>query len=1153
MDNSIRIALTALGASALALVAFADKPLDPKGLGFDPFPDYASLPSRETCPAGGVFAVAPDGSLSIDGKPRYLTATIWYGHTELECREDTPGYVDELKWLYMNMPDYQAMQRLGLDGGGIEAPLAWMKRKYRPGMKDENRDNAQLARCYASGLPMYVDFTAAEWGHGSMWAHDNPLDPKSGVKVAAGAKTGDPGCLPVEAWTKGHHHWMPYSIVEPHGRDVWLTMWREGAKDCIGMTWGKTTGEGKDRKTEQIAMGVKPWCYEFLNEPAPAVFDDGYTQKAFREYLAKSGRSLAEGSVAWKVEYVKFVEGHFASLLSEGAKTIREVDPAARTCFQPCTIRTLGIDLYRANRDLSVICSATGGRGIMEAAMYRGMGDGKPIVDSEMYVGCDKWSIHNAFLDQYQRGFNVSYMFKWSRRPSDWRAVAPVVQTEGRWKGMKLWQMIPEESLKRVGKVSAYNFMCPYKVRTDELVGIRLAKRDILDVNEFFTPRDRGTPRKVAVLFSTPTEHLQQVAGHGSSKMFDQAVTGLELAHLNPDVLFEEQLVDEPHRIERYKVLVTAGTDATYPATCPALRKWVEKKGGVMVCFGEGLQFDEYGEANPKAFPGIATDDRIDSETSVIDFLGTKVNGSAYRNGSPDATWNEIASIGGRPVAWYKKFGLGAVYYVNAKLSSESMARIVKSVGMQLDVKPMCETKDALSGDKPLYDIEVHDARRGNLAAWIVTSRSLSPSVVKFRPAKSVPAMVRVWNELDDREVAGKDPRFRDVIARRQPLQADKDGNYILKLDPGRAVLLVGGSAAELKARYPEASDAKWLPGLTAAQALADGRKAIEEERARRLAAKPAFAVEPNRTRQLDLAKFANARFSENEKQIGEAPEWNLGTYDGVPMNIIRYDQNSYKDCVVIKAGQKVADVAVDQRAGALYFLQCGQSQILVKYGDGTVVKASGAPEKKGLAVWQWKNPNPEKNIVSVSVAPSAKALLLAAITAEKPAAKVYSVDANGGLRSLGGSKGVMQNVKDGVWNIILDDTAASWCTSTCDFKQAIPVEGGKYARMVFEVNRLPDQWGNYHDHATPQFKLNGRDESGKLVFGNWQVARHPGGSWFYRADNDPETWQTAYIDMKGFCPAHFKRVQSIALQFQQMPAEHSGLAIRNIRFEESD
>ena len=36
-----------------------------------------------------------------------------------------------------------------------------------------------------------------------------------------------------------------------------------------------------------------------------------------------------------------------------------------------------------------------------------------------MYVGTTSNSIRSTFIQQYMRGLNVSYMFKWSRRPGD--------------------------------------------------------------------------------------------------------------------------------------------------------------------------------------------------------------------------------------------------------------------------------------------------------------------------------------------------------------------------------------------------------------------------------------------------------------------------------------------------------------------------------------------------------------------------------------------------------------------------------------------------------------------------------------------------------------------------------------------------------------
>ena len=71
----------------------------------DPFEPLASIQKEELLPKGAGFAVARDGSLVVDGKPRYLPGVIWY---------DPPGWgtnrneddFGPLQWLYNRMPDY---------------------------------------------------------------------------------------------------------------------------------------------------------------------------------------------------------------------------------------------------------------------------------------------------------------------------------------------------------------------------------------------------------------------------------------------------------------------------------------------------------------------------------------------------------------------------------------------------------------------------------------------------------------------------------------------------------------------------------------------------------------------------------------------------------------------------------------------------------------------------------------------------------------------------------------------------------------------------------------------------------------------------------------------------------------------------------------
>lgn len=1007
----------ALSAVLAAAVAPADEYLDPKGLGFDPFVPFDALPKDELYPQDAAFSVSKEGHLLVNGQPHYFPATIWYGATELECNEDTPGYVPELKWLYQDMPGYDNLQRLGLDGIGYEAPMEWML-KLNPKQRMRRRDDKKYAAAIASTLPVYVDFTAANWGHGCLSCNEKARAP-------------------------GGHHFMPYSILTDEGRKVWLTMWEEGA-----------------RLTREI--GWKPWCYELMNEPACS--EEGRVDQSLKG-----------------ADRIKAIEEKFASLLAEGQEAIRRVDPNALACFQPTTMRTRGIDLYTANKPLGVVCAPTGGHGgAVEAHLLRALADGKPIVDSEMYVGCSTNSIRQSFLDQYQRGYNVSYMFKWSRRPSDWRAAHEVVETEGKWKGTKFWRMWPEESLKKVGKVSAYNFLCPYKVNTDQLLGIRLAKREIQDVNEFFTPRDRGVPRKVAVLFSQTNERHAFANGGGNHRLFDALVQALEYAHLPIDVIFEPQ-INETDRLNRYDVLTFAGIAAMDPVTRSRIDEWAAK-GGSLVEFKE-------------------------------------------------------------------------------KVATSEMVSAVLAAAAKKGVNPCCEMLDAIKDDgSAAASIEVTPARRGKLDAYMITSRAPTLPVVRFKPAPlpggaKKPILVRLFTRPDDKSVAGADPRVRNLVSHRQPLKPDADGYYTLVLSGG-SHFYVYGDVSDVLAKYPRSSDAVWDQGLTAEKSLELGKAEIARERAERVARQPVFDVDPNRMVFVRLNEFANV-----QNPDFKIP-WGVTDWRGMRFDFIRFDQNQFKD--VIKVEKPVKGIAVDSRAAFLYFAHTAAPVYRVVYDDKTSVEvdAKSGQEVVGwkdgeghkYMIRQWPNPKPEKKIASVEIAPRrGTTSYVAAITVQKPEPKVVEFPKIG--RS-GGGKGVHASYDEATrtWNVALDETAGSWCCGNADLAEGIPVEPGKYTRLYFEMNRLPDADGNYHDHATPQLKLNGRDENGKLAFGGWRVPMYKRGGWAYRADNDPETWETVWIGIdKGTVPEHFRKIISIAVQFQMMPAEHSGLAFRNFRLEEAE
>jgi hypothetical protein len=501
----------------------------------------------------------------------------------------------------------------------------------------------------------------------------------------------------------------------------------------------------------------------------------------------------------------------------------------------------------------------------------------------------------------------------------------------------------------------------------------------------------------------------------------------------------------------------------------------------------------------------------------------------------------------------------GSLVEFKEKVPTADMVSQVLAAAAKKGVKPCCEMLDAIKDDgTPANSIEVTPARRGKLDAYMITSRAPTLPVVRFKPAPLAgakkPVLVRLSTRPGTEAVEGADPRVRNLVTHRQPLRPDANGYYTLVLNGG-SHFYVYGDTADVLAKYPRTKDVVWDAGLTAERALAFGKAEIEREKAERAARMPVFDVDPNRMVFVRLNEFANIQ------NPGFKIPWGVTDWRGMRFDFVRFDQNQFKD--VIKVDKPVKGIAVDSRAAYVYFAHTAAPKYRVVYDDKTSVKvdAKSGQEVVGwkdgeghkYLIRQWPNPKPEKKIASIDIAPGKPGAIVAAITVQKPEPKTVVFPK---LARTGGGRGVHPSYDEATktWNVALDETAGSWCCGNADLAESIPVEPGKYCRLYFEMNRLPDADGNYHDHATPQLKLNGRDENGKLAFGGWRVPMHKRGGWAYRTDNDPETWETVWIGIdKGTVPEHFRKIISIAVQFQMMPAEHSGLAFRNFRLEEGE
>lgn len=599
-------------------------------------------------PAEVEFAL--DGGFTENGKPVQLIGNLIY---ELPTEEDYrpfPGEPTGWKWLYEEPPSRAQFDRLGFNATGGEVPTAWM-RKYRPedGFWQANRtlDWSIAAGYYKNSLPVWVDYTCAGWSHGGI-AHDPKRPPAAA------------------AFSKGDCHFLPYSLVTEEGLALYGEMWRSGAK-------------------ELLAHGVQPFVYELFNEPA---YDDRSeaAEEAFRRHLATLPTNRP--TVADAIERRKFNLRAFAAAMARGRDIIREIDPAARTCFQP--LQSVGfyicadIDLLAANRTTDLVVTPTGGGDAWDALILLAVAGKRPIVDGEAYLGATRASHRARILSEYARGLNGTYYFKWDRRAKS-----------------VLWK--DPDAPAKLAEQHPYCALNPASVPPEAFAGLRDAASDIAAVNDLFTPRKRGIPASVAVLVSQPTIRLCSAEGRSDAIRMREAGEALLVARLPVKAIFEEQL-DDGH-LNGVKLLVAAGIDATLPETNARLKRWVEA-GGSLIALGKKLDRDEWGRSRPEALV---------------------------------------------PRHENKRLGQGRVGFIDRRLSPRESAALYRSLAAKLGIRPTCRLTDVQSGEE-VPEVECAAARTAaGSAGFILINHGLLPRAVRLRPV-SVGGKCRRWVDVTTKE-----------------------------------------------------------------------------------------------------------------------------------------------------------------------------------------------------------------------------------------------------------------------------------------------------------------------------------------------------------------------------------------------------------------
>src|SRR5574344_1826711 len=198
------------------------------------FPEFRELKPETVYPKNAALTVSKEGHFLVNGVPRYLPGTLFYEGSAPTVKNKTGNYPASLDWIYENVQDYEGHQRLGFDATGIAVGNGWLA-KYRPRMRRNFADTGdeQLQRAITSGLPLYIDYTCSPWHHGQL--QYQPGLPPSRDAFSAPAVSG--------------HHWLPYNLNSPEGRQLYADMWKYGVEFTL-------------------ARGGKPFVYELVNEPA---------------------------------------------------------------------------------------------------------------------------------------------------------------------------------------------------------------------------------------------------------------------------------------------------------------------------------------------------------------------------------------------------------------------------------------------------------------------------------------------------------------------------------------------------------------------------------------------------------------------------------------------------------------------------------------------------------------------------------------------------------------------------------------------------------------------------------------------------------------------------------------------------------------------
>lgn len=963
------------------------------------------------------------GNLLVGKQPRYFVGTQFVGGMRTEFRS-LPGYDPQYNWLYNGPVDYEYTKRLGFDSVGFFMNQGWI-RNHDPQLPlalcSPADEQYLIQTMHDVQIPMYIDFTCAPWSQG-IFAKSPLIDPAA-VNTAGHSSQGN--------------HWVPYNILTPQGRALYRDMWTYGTQQVL-------------------ESGGKPLFYELFNEPAYSEVSK-INRQYFLGILKKQFANMTQLNRTWGSDYQsfeqvikfrdptdqpglfvswsKFLENAFTSLCQEGVTTIKQLDTRDDILF---AVQSLGgnyarvvpsthVNLYDISKIVNAILTPTSGglrtlthlkksapyvasapnipQGLAEGVLQRhfiralAVEGSKPIFNGEAY-GHGRKGIRNMYWLDMIRGCNAGYLFSWNKRAWD-----------------KLWKT--PGGGKKLAEKFPYMMLNIHSNTTESLTGPMAFQHELAPVNDLMVRRENRPLARIAMLFSYPTERYSQATGSSAHHLIRNYTASLEFTHHALDVLLEEQLVTRD--LSQYQVIVAAGTQNIYPQTHSYLDAFV-KHGGVVIFGQETLAMDEYGQ--PLTWD-VFKDLNLSQPTNhSVGILKLNMNQSSLILGDLKAklhaavqcgkAWKTLATLHQQPALLVKSYGKGKLYYLATHMPDYALGSLLSGVLQRESVMPQAMLARHEDGQLAT-NVELHVRKANGLTAYFMFNHDAYPKLINLSA-----------DALQSNGYAVVDPIGK--------MKFDiRDGKTTLLIKPEDRLLVVVGDAATLREKFGDVSSAnmqvlemQWAK-LQPKKFDDAGQDAFE------------FDVDANKTSPLDLRAFVNRHFidrvagdgkggwtDQGENSLIGVP-WGLQSFLGVPFELIRFDENFDKTCIVLQSKRmshvpdRVVGIPVKIQAKAIYFLTATAwtkknvqaMSYVIHYDDGTQVtvpivcgqqthdwwvKRSIDPQadgklawmntqKRGLFAYRWINPHPERRIKSLDIvsANNDPIPITVAITVEQP------------------------------------------------------------------------------------------------------------------------------------------------------------------------